>query len=292
MDIQGRPHANEDAATVQRVSVAPGYFETLRQPLLAGRTFTDHDDDDAKSPLVGIINQTLARHRWPNEDPVGQRVSFDKGNQWVQIVGVVGDVREYGLNKPPEDEVYQPFYQRGAGPRLVVRTAGDPFAVQSMVASAIRSVDPQIAIDQVNSITRLVEDSTASPRITTILLAIFAGLALVISATGIAGLMALAVSQRTHELGIRMALGQTRTSLMQMLLQQGLLLAVSGTALGILGALGLGRLLSSLLYKTSTRDVFTFATVSLVFLAVAATSCMLPARRVTTIDPSRALRQE
>jgi ABC-type antimicrobial peptide transport system permease subunit len=144
----------------------------------------------------------------------------------------------------------------------------------------------------VNSIERLQEDSVASPRITTILLGIFAGLALVISATGIAGVMALSVSQRSHELGIRMALGQSRGSIVQMLLQQGLVMAGGGTILGIIGALGLGRLLASLLYNTSTRDTVTFAAVSSVFLFVAAAACMLPAHRVTLIDPSTALRQE
>ena len=291
IDIQGRPQSKEDASTVQTVTVGPSYFETIRQPLLAGRTFTDHDDDSAKL-LVAIINQSLARHHFPNEDPVGKHISFDKGTHWIEIVGVVADVREYGLNKTPQDEVYQPAFQTGFGSRLIVRTESDPFALQSMVTTAIRSVDPQIAIDQASSITQLQEDSVASPRITAILLAIFAGLALVISATGIAGVMALSISQRTHELGIRMALGQSRTSVIQMLLQQGLLLAAGGTILGVIGALGVGRLLASVLYNTSTRDVFTFMMVSLVFLSVATVSCMLPARRVTMIDPSRALRQE
>src|SRR5207302_1775013 len=290
LQIQGRPLQKEDAATVTTTTIGTGYLETLRQPLVAGRSFTDHDDD--KAPAVTVINQTLARHRWPGEDPLGKRISFDDGEHWTQIVGVVGDVREYGLNKAPDDEVYLPAFQSGFAGRLVVRTMADPLSLAPVLRSAIRSVDPQIAIDQVNSIERLQEDSVASPRITTILLGIFAGLALVISATGIAGVMALSVSQRTHELGIRMALGQSRTSMVQMLLQQGLSLAAAGTVLGIIGALAFGRLLGSLLYNTSTRDVITFAAVSFVFLVVAATACMLPARRVTLIDPSTALRQD
>jgi putative ABC transport system permease protein len=153
-------------------------------------------------------------------------------------------------------------------------------------------VDPQLAVDRVNSIERLQQDSVASPRITTILLGIFAALALAISATGIAGVMALSVNQRARELGIRMALGQSRSSIVQMLLQQGLSLATAGTVLGIVGALAVGRLLSSLLYNTSTRDILTYAAVSVVFLSVASFACMLPAHRVTLIDPSTALRQE
>ena len=290
LQIQGRPIAKQDPGMVDTTAVGTGYFETVRQPLLAGRTFTDHDDD--KSPQVAIINQTLARHRWPSQDPVGQRISLDDGKHWAQIVGVVGDVREYGLGRAPEDEVYMPVFQTGFGDRLVVRTVADPLSIAPVLRSAIRSVDPQIAIDQVNSIERLQEESVASPRITAILLGIFAGLALLISATGIAGVMALSVSQRSHELGIRMALGQSRGSLVQMLLEQGLILAGAGTILGIAGALALGRLLASLLYNTSTRDIVTFAAVSLVFLVVASAACMLPAHRVTLIDPSTALRQE
>jgi len=290
LQIQGRPMQKEDAAMADTTSVGTGYFETVRQPLLAGRTFTDHDDD--KSPRVAVVNQTLARHRWPSANPIGQRISFDDGKNWLEVVGVVGDVREYGLGKAPEDEVYMPAFQAGFGNRVVVRTLADPLSVAVVLRAKIRSVDSQIAIDQVNSIERLQQDSVASPRITAILLAIFAGLALLISATGIAGVMALSVSQRSHELGIRMALGQSRGSLVQMLLQQGLVLAGGGTVLGIVGALALGRLLASLLYNTSTRDIVTFMAVSSVFLFVAAVACMLPAHRVTLIDPSTALRQE
>lgn len=288
--IQGRSTQKEDAATVDTTTVGPGYFETVRQPVISGRTFNDHDDE--KAPLVGVINQSMVHHRWPNENPIGQKISFDNGQHWVQIVGVVGDVREYGFNKAPEDELYQPALQAGYGNRVVVRTMADPLSFAPVLRSAIHSVDPQIAIDQVNSIERLQEESVASPRITTMLLGIFAGLALAISATGIAGVMALSVSQRAHELGIRMALGQSRASIVQMLLQQGFLLSAGGTILGIIGALALGRLLASLLYNTSTHDIATFAAVSLVFLLVASVACMLPARRVTSIDPSQALRQD
>jgi len=290
LQIQGRPIQKEEAATTDITTVGTEYFETLRQPLLAGRSFTDHDDD--KSLGVAIINEALARHRWPNQDPIGQRISFDEGEHWKQIVGVVADVREYGFNKIPGDEVYLPGLQDGFGSRLVVRTLADPLSFATVLRSIIHSVDPQVAVDQVNSIDRLEEESVAASRVTTVLLGIFAGLALIISATGIAGVMALSVSQRAHELGIRMALGQSRTSIIQMLLREGFVLAGGGTILGIIGALALGRLLASLLYNTSTRDVMTFGAVSTIFLVVASVACMLPARRVTLIDPSTALRQE
>ncbi len=286
MKIQGRPE-REEAATVDTPLVNTHYFETLRQPLIAGRTFTPKEDED-NVQRVAVINETLARHRWPNQNAIGQHISFDDGKTWLEIVGIVGDVREYGLAKAPEDQAYLP----GLANWLIVRTAGDPYSLTSLLSSAIRSIDPQIAIDRVSSIERLQQDSVASPRITTILLGIFAALALAISATGIAGVLALSVNQRARELGIRMALGQPRGSIVQMLLQQGLLLATAGTVLGIIGALALGRLLASLLYNTSTRDLLTFAGVSLIFLLVASIACALPARRVTLIDPSSALRQE
>ena len=285
MRIQGR--SEREAATVDTPTVSTAYFATLRQPLIAGRTFTEQETEDTNSRSA-VINEALARHRWPNQDPIGQHVSFDDGKHWAEIVGIVGDVREYGLAKAPEDQAYLPGFSNW----LIVQTAAAPSSLASLVSSTIHSVDPQIAIDRVSSVERLQQESVASPRITTILLAIFAALALVISATGIAGVMALSVNQRSHELGIRMALGQSRGSIVQMLLQQGLSLAVGGTVLGIIGALALGRLLASLLYNTSTRDLLTFAGVSFVFLLAAALACMLPAHRVTLIDPSSALRQE
>jgi predicted permease len=291
MEIEGRPIPKGDTPPqVDTTGVSPEYFTALRQPLLAGRLFTDHDDPKAEQ--VAIINLAMKNHFWPNEDPIGKRITGDSGQTWIRIVGVVGDAKEYGLTPNVLDEVYQPLKQIGGGTRLVVRTGVDPLSALPLVRSAIHDVDPQLAIDQINTMDQLVQDSIASPRTTTILLGIFAGLALLISATGIAGVMALSVSQRSHELGIRMALGQSKNSILQMVLRQGMMLAVAGVVFGLMGALAVARLLSSLLYQTSPKDVETYAAVSIVFLAAAAISCLLPARRVTMIDPSRALRQE
>ena len=291
MEIEGRPIPKGDTPPqVDTTGVSPEYFTALRQPLLAGRLFTDHDD--AKAEQVGIINLAMKNHFWPNEDPIGRRITGDSGQTWIRIVGVVGDAKEYGLTPNVLDEVYQPLKQIGGGTRLVVRTAIDPMSEVPLVRSAIHDVDSQLAIDQIDTMDQLVQDSIASPRTTTILLGIFAGLALLISATGIAGVMALSVSQRSHELGIRMALGQSKSSILQMVLRQGMTLAGAGVVFGLMGALAVARLLSSLLYQTSPKDVETYAAVSILFLAAAAVSCLLPARRVTMIDPSRALRQE
>ena len=223
---------------------------------------------------------------------MGRRVTFDHGETWLTIVGVVGDAHEYGLDRHVADEVYSPLGQGHFASSLVVRTTGDPGRMLSLVRAAIHQLDPYIAVDLLNTTESLQYESMASPRLMTILLGLFAGLAVLISATGIAAVMALAVRQRTNELGIRMALGAQRQSIVTMVVTQGLLLAVAGTGFGIAGAIALTRLLRTLLYDTSPTDLPTFCTVSLLFLTVAAVACFIPARQVTAIDPLLALRQE
>jgi putative ABC transport system permease protein len=290
-EIEGRPVSKgELAPLVDTTVVSSDYFQAIRQPVLQGRAFTDHDD--GKGFQVAIINQTMARHRWRNEDPIGRRISFDQGQHWLTIVGVAQDVKEYGLELPIRDEVYTPLRQNGFGGSLIVRTDADPMTAYSAIRSALHDVDPQLAVDQVQTVNKLQEESVASPRVTTILLGLFAGLAMVISASGIAAVMALSVTQRTNELGIRMALGASRQSILYMVVRQGMLMALIGTVAGIAGAIALTRLLSTLLYATSPTDGFTFIAVSLLFLSVAAVASFIPARQVTSIDPLIALRQE
>jgi putative ABC transport system permease protein len=255
-----------------------------------GRSFTAHDDG-SDAPLVVIINQAMARHRFPGEDPLGKRLSFDGGEHWAEIVGIAGDVKEYGLNQPVLDEIYGAL-RTGMVNRLVVRTAADPKAVAPMVRAAVHELDPLVAIDQVDTVERAEYESLASPRVMTFLLGIFAGLAVLISASGLAAVMALAVSQRTREIGVRMALGARRGAIVGMVVRQGLTLAIGGAALGLAGAAALTNLLASLLYGTSPTDLPTFAGVLLLFLMVAAVACFIPARQVTAIDPLIALRQD
>jgi putative ABC transport system permease protein len=290
-EIEGRPVSRGDLAPqVDPTVVSTDYFATLRQPILIGRDFTEHDD--ATAPLAGIVNQTMARHRWPADDPIGKRISFDQGQHWTTIVGVVADVKEYGLDREVKDEVYTPVAQDGFVGNLVVRTAGDPAGLTSAIRAVLHDVDSQLAVDRVQTLERLQHESVASPRVTTILLGLFAVLALIISASGIAAVMALSVTQRTNELGIRMALGASRESILMMVVRHGLLLAVTGTVVGIIGAVAVTRLLATLLYGTSPTDISTFAGVSIVFLTVAAVACLIPARAVTAIDPVIALRQD
>jgi putative ABC transport system permease protein len=292
-NIAGRPLSQGALAPTVDITVAdPYYFQTIGQPLLAGRDFTGHDDD--KSPGVAIINQTMARHRWPYEDPLGQRIAFSfRPDNWFTIVGVVSDTREYGLANPAKDEIYLPTAQQGGfSNNLLLRTTLDPASLTPLVQAAIREVDPFIGLDQVGTVEHFEYESMAPPRVTATLLGIFAGLALLISTGGIAAVMTLSVTQRTRELGIRMALGAERTAIVGMVVRQGLVLALIGVAVGICGAMALTRLLSTLLYDTSPTDVLTFLAVSLLFVAVGAGACLIPARQVTRIDPLVALREE
>jgi len=290
-DIEDRPLSKGEAQPNVDIRVTTAnYFDTLRQPVVKGRGFTAHDDD-RDAPSVAIINQTMARHFWPNEDPIGKRLSFDNRASWSEIVGIAGDVKEYGLDRPAVDELYL-AYRGGFVNRLVVRTMLDPQAAAPAVRAAIRDVDPLLAIDQVESVERAEYDSMASPRVMAFLLGIFAGLAVAISASGIAAVMALTVSQRTREIGVRMALGAQRRTIVRMVVQQGLGLALAGAAVGLAGAAGLTRLLSNFLYGTSPTDVPTFVAISLLFLVVAAIACFIPAGQVTSIDPLTALREE
>jgi putative ABC transport system permease protein len=280
----------EPTATTDVRFVTAGYFETIRQPIVKGRSITPHDCE-LMSPQVVTINETLAHSRFPDEDPIGKRVSFDGGQHWAEIVGIAGDVREYGLDRPAVGTIYQPL-QRGYVNRLVVRTGGNRETEERMLRAAVRELDPLLAIDQVQTVEQAEHESLAPPRVMTFLMALFAGLALVISASGIAAVMALSVSQRTREIGVRVALGAQRGSVVGLVVRHGVVLALGGILAGTLCAALLTKLLANLLYGTSPRDLVTFAAIPVVFLLVAALACFVPARQATSIDPLMALRQE
>lgn len=289
--IEGRPiPEGELAPQADFRSASPGYFETIRLALVKGRTFEEGDNE--KALKVSVINQSTARHRWSDEDPIGRRVSFDRGQTWVTIIGVVSDVKQYGLDRDPTDEIYIPLAQNGFANNLLVRTAADPISITSLMREAIYAVDPETAIDRVQTLEQVRSDAVASPRLTAMLLGLFAGLALVITAAGIAGVMALSVSQRRRELGVRLALGATPGMVLSMVMRQGMTFVLMGLSIGVAGALLLGRLMSSLLFAVEPTDPITFVAVSVVLMAVAAAACFMPARRVTSIDPMLALRSE
>jgi putative ABC transport system permease protein len=289
--IEGQPISEGELAPRADFRVASAdYFQTIRLPLLQGRGLVDSDTD--KAPAVAVINQSLARHRFENENPLGKRISFDRGENWITIVGVVGDAKSYGLNQDVTDELYRPIAQAGGAGYLLIRTTTEPENLVNQARKAIYEIDGETAIDRVQTLESARNDSIASPRLTAILLTLFAILALVITAAGISGVMALSVTQRTHELGIRLALGASRNKILWMLLRQGMGLIFLGLALGSIGALVLTRWLSTLLFAVEPTDPLTFITVSAVLATAAAIACFVPARRVTGIDPMIALRSE
>ena len=273
-------------------SVSPDYFKTLGIPLKAGRFFTASDSDEFKAPNVLLINEAAKRQLWPNEDPIGKRISGDGGEHWAQIVGIVGDVREFGLDHPPTSEFYSPQAQNAQPATLLVRTVADPGSMTRALTRAVHDVDSQTAVTHVLTIEQARYESLASPRVTTTLLGIFGGLALLIATAGIGGIMALMVSQRVRELGIRIALGASSTNILRMILGRGVLLAGLGVAIGIAGAVALTGLVKSLLFEVPPTDGLTFGAVGLTLLVAAAVASFLPARRAASVNPNTALRAE
>ncbi|MGH9744825.1 MAG: ABC transporter permease [Candidatus Acidiferrales bacterium] len=289
--IEGRDLGPGEAPPIGgQFSVSPEYFTTLGIPLKEGRYFAD--TDDAKRELVVIINEAMKRQYWAHEDPIGKRVTGDQGEHWATVVGVVGDVREFGLDRPATPEFYIPQAQGAAVAALVVRTAVDPRTMVRAITRAVHDVDSQAAVTHVLTLEQARYDSMASPRVTASLLGLFAALALLIAASGIGGIMALTVSQRVREIGIRIALGAQPSAILRMILGQGLLLAALGVGIGIAGALSLKGLMKSLLFGVTPADPTTFAAVGIVLIGAAMLASYLPARRAASIDPIDSLRME
>ena len=275
--------------------VSPGYVSTLGIPLLRGRTFTEQDNE--KAPLAAMINAMVARRFFPNEDPIGKRFMFghpaSDPAKWYTIVGVVSDTRLYGLANPARLEVYLSFRQNPrSSMALVVKSGVDPAALTSAVREAVQSIDKDQPVFAVSTMEELVRNSVATRRMTLVLLGLFSALALVLGAIGIYGVISYSVTQRTHEIGIRMALGAPRGDVFRLVVGEGLKLAGIGIAIGIAAAFGLARLMSSLLYGISATDFETFAGVAVLLALVALLACYIPARRAMRVDPTVALRYE
>jgi predicted permease len=276
--------------------VTPGYFEALAIPLVSGRYFDQRDI--ATAAPVAIVDETMAKKYWPNEDPIGKRIrqgGSRSSNPWRTIVGVVRHVRYRTLESPSRVEFYWPFEQTGfplGTMSLAIHTASDPRSLATVVQRQVLALDPDQPVYRIRTMPELVSESMARRRLSMVLLAIFAGVALALAAVGIYGIMSYTVAQRLHEVGIRMALGAQSTDVVRLVLGQSLWLTLSGILAGLVGSLLLTNFLSSLLFNVKATDPATFGLVALILAAVALLASFVPAYRATNVDPVNALRQE
>jgi putative ABC transport system permease protein len=269
--------------------VTPDYFRTMQTPLLEGRFFTDADN--AQRPLVVILNETLAKRLWPNGSAIGKRIYAQEG--WREVVGVVQDLKQYGLNIPAWPETFLPFRQLPVGfMTVVVRTSGNPATLARSVAGAVQSVDKSQLGLHVIPMTQYIERSVQPQRFSTYLLSLLGLLALLLAAIGTYGVMAYTVTQRTHEVGVRVALGAAPADVLGLIIGRGAKLAFAGVAIGVAAALTLTRLIANQLFGVSATDPATFAGVAILLMFVALAACYIPARRAMRVDPIAALRYE
>ena len=288
--VEDQPQLDGPAPTLDVAFISEDYFSALSIPLLRGRVFDRRDH--VESPAVAAIARSFAERLWPNENPVGRRLSLDDGQSWIEIVGVVGDVRQLSLELDAADQLYRPISQVGFSNRIIVRSQADPETMARDLAAAVRAVDPQQPVERVERLEATRRASLETPRTTTWLISLFAALALVITATGVTGVVAWSVSQRTREIGLRMALGARRRQVLALVVRQGLLMVAVGATLGLGGALFFVRLLEDLLFETSAFDWLTLVSVPIVLLGAGLIACLAPARRAAEVDPNVALRSE
>lgn len=285
--IEGKPDTKPQEVMTGIQIATPDYFRAMGVPFLAGRDFTPQEES------VLIINDSTAKKFWPGENPLGKRVRFQPEADWTTVVGVVADMKALGLTSQPRIEMFLPLGQDTfrAG-FVIVRTNASAEAMVPSLRAAVLAIDKNMAIFNVKTLEKVVSDSIAQPRFNMVLLAIFAGLALVLAAVGIYGVMSYSVTQRTQELGVRMALGAQRRDIFSLVLKQGIILALVGVGIGIAGAIGLSKVLGSVLYGISATDPVTFISVAVIMIAVALLACFFPARKATKVDPLTAMRYE
>jgi putative ABC transport system permease protein len=270
--------------------VSPGFQEALGLPLLKGRFLTEADGPE--TPQVAVVDQEMVRRYWPNEDPIGKKVSF--GDQPIEVVGVVGHAAHEGLDADPRVQLYGSYRQfpNVRSMFVVARTPGDPTALLSGLRAAVGRLNPNLPLSNVATMEQRIADSMGDRRLSLVLLAVFAAVALVLAATGVYGVMAQVVGQRTRELGVRMAMGADRGSVLSLVMRQGMGLVSVGVVLGLGGSLAVSRLLKSQLFGVTSTDPVTYALVVVVLLASAALATLIPALRATRVDPVEALREE
>jgi putative ABC transport system permease protein len=271
-------------------SVDPGYFRALQVRLVRGRFFTEQDP--ASAP-VAIVNEAMARRFWPNQDPVGKRFAPGRSVTWLSIVGVVSDVKSMSLADPPDLEYYLPYKMSPApAMTLVVRTTLDAPRLSAVLRATIRELDRELPVSEVATLSERIARSTSARLFSVTLLGVFAGLALLLAAVGIYGIVAHSVTRRTHEIGVRMSLGAHPKKIAGMVLGRTLMLGGAGVAIGAGGSLALTRLLRTMLYGVSATDPTVFVAASVVLLVVASLAAYIPARRAARVDPLVALRHE
>ncbi len=293
LTIEGRPVAPDDPPVTAEVRlVSPNYFATMGIPLLSGDGLPALDDSLSGARIV--VNRTMAQKYWPGVDPIGRRVRFGTDGPWGTVSGIVGDVRQIELAKPAKEELYLSYRTSSSQEMAMVARTGedDPERLGAAVTAAIRAVDPEQPVFGVMSMERLIENASAERRISMVLLLLFAGIALLLSAIGIYGVMAYTTTQRRHEIGIRLALGAAGGDVLRLVVGQGMRLVLVGLAAGLLGAWALSRVLASQLFGISAQDPSTFAAVALLLGLVALAATWLPARRATRVDPMISLRTE
>jgi len=293
--IEGRPKLTIDKLVPTNFrNVSPDYFRTMNTPVLKGRAFTEQDDGNAPRKLM--INQALAQRDFPNEDPLGQRLDFGTPSGETvlyEIIGVTANVRSLELREEAEPELYftskQSLFENMA---IVVRSTVEPESIAPTLRQAVAEVDRTVPVSQVKTMEHIVSESVTQPRFNLFLLGVFSGLALLLSVAGIYGVTAYTVTQRTHELGIRIALGAQVGDVLRMILGRGMAVIGMGLAIGLIAAFALMRLMNSLLFGVTATDPFTFIGITVVLIAAGLLACYIPARRATKVDPLTALRYE
>jgi putative ABC transport system permease protein len=293
--IEDYPKARGEEDSVDLYIVTPAYLEAMAIPLRQGRALAEQDTDTA--PLVALINQTMADTLWAGQNPIGKRIKFPGSERnpqpWRTIVGVVADVKQYGLDRKDPMQIYLPEAQYPTQfMSLVVHTADEPKTMIATVRSEVHELDKDQAVYNISTMEQLVGDSISLRRFSMVLLMIFAGVALLLAGVGIYGVISYTVTQRTHEIGVRMALGASRRDIIRLIVGQGMVMTLGGIGIGLVATFALTRLMASLLFGVSPTDPLTFATVAAVLAGVALGACFVPARRATRVDPMVALRYE
>jgi len=293
--IQGRPtHPPVEVQSVNFYSVSAGYFKAMGIPLRRGRLFTERDTRD--SLHVAIVNETMAKKVFPDEDPIGKRIAFNPGNKnpdWFEIVGIVGDVKHSGIGRGTTLQTYEPYTQQTFSyMTLIVRAEGDPASLTAAIRSEVLKLDKEQPVSDVRTLDQIYSASIAQWRFSALLLGVFAAVALALAAVGVYGVLSYAVTRRTHEIGIRVALGAARRDVLKLVVGRGMLLTLLGVAAGLSAAFALTRLMSTLLFEVKPTDPMTFSLITLLLGAVALLACWIPARRAAKVDPLTALKHD